>query len=426
VDFDGQAREAAAAFGAGAQTDVAWQVLVADNRSLSQTLGASRRLERVGNTAAARPALDQLLCAAGGRPAGRILVAEVLVRATGEFEVSYTFDVDQLSPQVVFDPDYRYPGHPRVGAPTPPGPAPDTRPTDPTILAEVASLIAQYVERYTAIRGVAPDFGPGSSEEQIAAVERQLGFRLPDDVRAVYRAIHADVDHGLLGYFCPISLDEILEFRQLDWPYQTPRRNDLFDQMPIVMDGTPAGHVRRVSYSDRWVTFAQDYGGNWLAVDLDPGPLGRPGQLIADGRDVCDVVYYFAPSTVDLLRAVVASLRDEQWREPRPQEETVRLWPPEGFEFGIDGPSHEWFPDVGPAGLAAAVAEVADPRLIQDAHLRGLARAALAELAPLGNLRAVQFRDVRQLADEVGLAVPSEMPLELLRVRAQRFDLGGL
>jgi cell wall assembly regulator SMI1 len=428
TDLETLAHDAATAFAAEpAVTGMALRTLVGDNRWASTTYDAAGQPALVGQSAAAAAALNSFVAELGGRPAGRTMVVEILIRASGDFEVSYTLDLNELSPQVVFDPDYRYPRHPRVGAPSALWPAPVSRPTDPAVLAEVESLIAAYVERYTAIRGFAPQFGIGASEEEIAAVERRLGLRLPDDVRAVYRTIHGDDDHGLLGYFCPRPLAEVEEHRALRWPFEDRWSTDLFVDMPIVLESVPVGHLRRISYSDRWISFAQDYGGNWLAVDLDPGPLGREGQLLAYGRDVYDTRRYLASSTVDLLGRVVASMDDpERLPEIGDDEETVRLWPPNGSSFSVFGPDHDWNAQVGAAGLAAAVAAVAEPELIQLARITDIDRARLAELAPLRNLRAIHVAHLRQPADEIDLTAAPDQPLELLRVYSRRFDPAAL
>lgn len=51
------------------------------------------------------------------------------------------------------------------------------------------------------------------------------------------------------------------------------------------MEAYPFDAVRRVSRNDWWVVVGSDFGGNECAVDLDPGPGGKSGQLIAYGRD---------------------------------------------------------------------------------------------------------------------------------------------
>ena len=53
----------------------------------------------------------------------------------------------------------------------------------------------------------------------------------------------------------------------------------------IAVASHPAGAVQPVYYSPAWLPFAADGAGNGLAVDLAPGPDGRPGQVIGFGAD---------------------------------------------------------------------------------------------------------------------------------------------
>jgi hypothetical protein len=65
--------------------------------------------------------------------------------------------------------------------------------------------------------GEVPDFGVGYSEAEILDYETRLGLRLPEDLRAVYRTIRQDMC-GLLGMFCVLSLDRVVELRETDGP----------------------------------------------------------------------------------------------------------------------------------------------------------------------------------------------------------------
>ncbi|WP_372453969.1 hypothetical protein [Actinoplanes hulinensis] len=92
----------------------------------------------------------------------------------------------------------------------------------------------------------------------------------------------------------------------------------LFDDA-MIFDCVPAGHVRRVSSSNGGVTFARDHGMNFAAVDLDPGPLGRSGQVVTHGRDVWTAVEYVTASVINLLRRAIATLDDERPSPPHPE-----------------------------------------------------------------------------------------------------------
>ena len=58
-----------------------------------------------------------------------------------------------------------------------------------------------------------------------------------------------------------------------------------------------------------WIPFATDSFGDYLAVDMAPGPNGRPGQVILIGRHQDRGPVYVADSVTELIRAHAEALR---------------------------------------------------------------------------------------------------------------------
>ncbi|MFD8866405.1 SMI1/KNR4 family protein [Streptomyces sp. NPDC059590] len=81
-----------------------------------------------------------------------------------------------------------------------------------------------------------------------------------------------------------------------------------------VFDAQPPNTVRRSPLRADWLRFAFDTGGNWLAVDMDPGPNGRPGQVIAVGVDYTQGPTYVADSVTTFLRRLVEALERGDYR----------------------------------------------------------------------------------------------------------------
>jgi hypothetical protein len=243
--------------------------------------------------------------------------------------------------------------------------------------------------------------------------------RLPEDLRALYRTIHDDNgESGLLGRFSPAPLEQVVTWYlegdpgspSYGWDDGLFWDEGLFDYDPVVFESHPYGHVRRLSRSDWWVTFAPDYGGNDAAVDLDPAELGTYGQLLTYGRDVHGPVAYVAASVRHLMRAVLAARRgagpgDERW--------IVGEW---------STPDHQWLVDVGDAALAEEMAFVPDASVIQQAHLRQVQQVRLADLAGLSRLRSIRVLDARQKAEHVDLSIPPGLPVEQVHIAAGRFE----
>ncbi|SNT41075.1 SMI1 / KNR4 family (SUKH-1) [Asanoa hainanensis] len=305
-----------------------------------------------------------------------------------------------LEPMVVRDAEYRYPDHPPAGMLRPAAAANDGRPTDPDVLVEVRTLVEQFVAEHTRRSGAPPDFGPGYREAEILAAEHQLGVRLPEDLRALYRVIHDDgKESGLLGPFSPAPLERVVAWYHEDRPASYGWNDDLFADIPVVFETHPYGHVRRVSRSDWWVTFAPDHGGNYAVVDLDPAGSGTYGQILSYGRDVDGPIAHVAGSVRQLLHEVVAT---PDWEPPNP-------------------PAHEWLLDLDGSDLADLVAASADRSVIQFVHLRRADRLRLTDLAGLPHLRAIRVLDVRQKATHVDLAIPPGLPVEQVDVTAEHF-----
>ncbi|KAI4608184.1 hypothetical protein J4E80_009192 [Alternaria sp. BMP 0032] len=68
-------------------------------------------------------------------------------------------------------------------------------------------------------------------------------------------------------------------------------------------DSQPQGAVQKAYAHPAWIPLARDWGGNYLAVDLAPGPNGQWGQIIIFGRDY-DTKYVVARSWGALLAMV--------------------------------------------------------------------------------------------------------------------------
>jgi cell wall assembly regulator SMI1 len=407
--------ELGSAFAAGLTQPGSMQAVLTDGGRCSQTYDAAGNRALVGRW---DESFDSGLFALRARVESRegihgVLVVELTATRSGDYAVTYSVDLPSLPPRVVLDEGYRYPNHPQPGMSKPPAAVNDGRPTDPAVLAEVQGLVTEFVERSTQLLGEPPRFTPGYgySEAEILAVEERLGVRLPEDLRALYRTIHDDNwESGLLGRFKPAPLEQVVTWYHEGAPGSYGWDDELFVDNPVVFETHPYGHVRRLSRSDWWVTFAPDYGMNYAAVDLDPAELGTYGQVLMYGRDVHGPIVYVAASVRHLMRAVLAAMRRA---EPGGAPWDAGEW---------STPSHEWLVDVGDAALVDLVAAVADPSVVQLAHLRQVERVRLADLAGFPHLRSIRVLDVRRRAEHVDLSIPPGLPVEHVHIVAKRFD----
>ena len=84
-------------------------------------------------------------------------------------------------------------------------------------------------------------------------------------------------------------------------------RQELLDKQ----DSQPHRAVQKAYAHPGWIPLARDWGGNNLAVDLAPGPVGKWGQIIIFGRDY-DCKYVVARSWSAFLAVVADDIESEK------------------------------------------------------------------------------------------------------------------
>ncbi|KAF8432419.1 hypothetical protein L210DRAFT_3558415 [Boletus edulis BED1] len=132
----------------------------------------------------------------------------------------------------------------------------------------------------------------GILPQDLAQIEMQFGFALPQAVRESYLVLDgqeaessAGCSEGLFFGLSLLPLEDVLEewrfWREVDDDPMTganPRLRDL-------MRSIPDGWIRK-EYSQRgWIPLVVDKVGNYIGVDLNPGESGSVGQVIVFGRD---------------------------------------------------------------------------------------------------------------------------------------------
>ncbi|MEI8410269.1 MULTISPECIES: SMI1/KNR4 family protein [unclassified Kribbella] len=126
------------------------------------------------------------------------------------------------------------------------------------------------------------------------------GVRLPRDLEALY----AVADGGILLHgFRWFGLEMLAEFCDPEQRWWVPRGWRRYVHHSFVNDFGPPAAIRRLSDHLAWIPFATDGFGDYLAVDMAPGPHGRPGQVILIGRHQDEGPVYVADSVTELLRA---------------------------------------------------------------------------------------------------------------------------
>jgi cell wall assembly regulator SMI1 len=152
-----------------------------------------------------------------------------------------------------------------------------------SLFAKLDSLLYQHA------RPIARLMRSPATLEQIDEAQRQLGMKLPSDVRAAYlwhdgQEYQGAPHPGLFGAFTWPSLDNLVGcwsgclemLRDLQSEYVTQ------DEIYVSLSDQ---EVRFDVWHPKWLPVGDRRGGGFLCVDLAPGPRGSEGQLIECSLD---------------------------------------------------------------------------------------------------------------------------------------------
>ena len=135
---------------------------------------------------------------------------------------------------------------------------------------------------------------PPATEAEIASLEEKIKRPLPESFREFYKLHNGEELLMFLGL-------RAMTLERIDYEMSFWRGH------ANVCDTNYLAHepdmIQEVVYHPAWVSFADDDGGNFLAIDFAPGPKGTVGQIINFGTD--DWTMYVLAESFDHLLEII-------------------------------------------------------------------------------------------------------------------------
>ncbi|KAL5121730.1 Cell wall assembly regulator [Pleosporales sp. CAS-2024a] len=187
----------------------------------------------------------------------------------------------------------------------------------------------------------------GCTANDVNELEHELDATLPMDIRESLQihdgqergGLPTGVIFGLMLLDCEEIVMEWKNWRKVSEEYLTSKPDYRSPQIPVKafagsstmppvaqvqqntnplwrqdlmakQDSQPPNAIQKVYAHPAWIPLARDWGGNYLATDLAPGPSGTWGQIIIYGRDY-DCKYVVARSWAALLAMVADDMGSE-------------------------------------------------------------------------------------------------------------------
>lgn len=151
------------------------------------------------------------------------------------------------------------------------------------IVAQLNALARQYPE--AAAECGNPTLNAGAAESGFSELENVLGYELPEDFKALYRAADGEADGQYLlleNRWLPIA-DIIAEYRI--WKQLHEEGVFILNGKDMGCEPEDAGIKPDYWWNPKWIPLTADGAGNGMMIDLDPAPNGTAGQVIQMWHD---------------------------------------------------------------------------------------------------------------------------------------------
>ena len=188
-------------------------------------------------------------------------------------------------------------------------------------------------------------FAPGVESSALTEfgqeIYKETNQNIPSSFFDVYSqndGQHQDAQYGAIFGLTLLSLESVYT----EWCNWREMAIDDSELATLKCKSYPIGKVNPVYIDSARIPFAYDWGGNFLGIDLNPGPEGQIGQVINFGSDEA-TMYVLANSFEDFLQWLLTQYQSRNY-------ETVsqKFGGQIEREFRIKSPSASSFLDAVP------------------------------------------------------------------------------
>lgn len=144
------------------------------------------------------------------------------------------------------------------------------------------TLLEKFEQLLSPIEQAKDELHPSATDEEINAVESELGIEFPEDLRTLYKWHNGQVGtHFLFDEFRMYTLKEVVEL------YKNGLKHDESDYYETEDE---SGVFKDCISNVKWIPIGDNGGNTVLFLDMDPGVLGVAGQLLesCDGEPECN------------------------------------------------------------------------------------------------------------------------------------------
>ena len=155
----------------------------------------------------------------------------------------------------------------------------------------------------------------GASDREIADAESKIGLKFPETLKQLYR--EANGESGALRR-CPTRpymLFDEFEFLSLDEVINTHRAQLNFEDDEILEGGLlsrPTGYIKLSFFNRSWIPIGWAGSNFYAAIDMDPGTLGKEGQVIVFGGMILPDLFLASPNLLQFINDISTFVTDYQ------------------------------------------------------------------------------------------------------------------